>query len=102
MLIRGREKPWSAVNPPLLQLCATWLKCRNDTLKSDFLFTQKDFLSSNHLSVISQNLFFETGDLRPQGESAATSPQSVTDPNSMTSFLSSELIFSLPQFFPSS
>lgn len=88
MLIRGREKLLSTVNPPLLQLCATWLKCRNVTLKSDFLFTQRDFLSSNHLSVISQSLFFETGDLRPQSESVATSSQSVTDLNSMTSFLS--------------
>lgn len=63
---------------------------------------QRDFLSSNHLSVISQSLFFETGDLWLQRESAATSPQSVTDPNSMTPFLSSELIFPLPQFIPSS
>lgn len=49
---------------------------------------QRDFLSSNHLPVISQNLFFDTGDLKPQSKLAATSSQYVTDPTSMTSFLS--------------
>lgn len=67
---------------------ATWLKCRNIALKREFLFVQRDFLSSNHLPVISQNLFFDTGDLQPWSKLAATSSQYVTDPTSMTSFLS--------------
>lgn len=96
MLLRGGEKPLSAVSPLLQQLCATWLKCRDVTLN---VTLQRDFLSSNHLWIISQSLFFDTGDLRPQSKLAAISSRSVTDPDrtSMTSFF-----FLARSFFPSS